>query len=128
MLLEWREEYQTGVASVDYEHRQLIGLINDAYQRRAAGDDDVEELIGEIYARISLHFALEERIMRNHGYDQYAEHKADHERLLEEIREIMDDYAASERFDETALGRRLSDWFAIHFKTHDARLHGRLPP
>jgi hemerythrin len=128
MLLEWREEYKIGVASVDYEHQQLIALINDAYEQARVGGAnlDVVNFLGEIYARISAHFALEERIMRAHDYDNYTAHKADHERLLDEIRDIMDDYEDSRRFDQAVLGERLHVWFTEHFKTHDARLHHHL--
>jgi hemerythrin len=31
-LIEWREEYCTGIAGVDFEHQQLIRQINDVYQ------------------------------------------------------------------------------------------------
>jgi hemerythrin len=129
MLLEWREEYQIGVPSVDYEHQELIALINAAHERaRVAGGADlaVGDFLGEIYARIGAHFALEERIMRGHDYDQYPAHKADHERLLDQIRDIMDDYEERRLFDERVLGERLRAWFSDHFKTHDARLHRHL--
>lgn len=128
-LIDWREEFKVGVASVDHEHRELIGLINRLHDDLLAHDSDVtvSEYLGEIYARISAHFALEERIMREARYDQYAEHKADHERLLDDIRDIMDDYEDHHRYDDSALAQRLGDWFGVHFKTHDARLHHRLP-
>lgn len=126
MLLEWRKEFQTGIPSVDYEHQELIDLINRAHAEMEAQSRDVADFIGEIYARISLHFALEEQTMRAHDYGHYAEHKADHERLLDELRDIMDEYDGTTAFDATALGERLRDWFAIHFKTHDAWLHYHL--
>jgi hemerythrin-like metal-binding protein len=96
-LVEWREEFNLGVASVDHEHQELIALINKVHDRIAEPGSDVTiaEYLGEIYARIAAHFALEERIMRETGYDQYAGHKADHERLLDDIRDIMDDYEAA---------------------------------
>ena len=28
-LIEWRDEFNTGVAEVDHEHQELIALIND---------------------------------------------------------------------------------------------------
>ena len=128
MLVEWREEFKVGVPSVDHEHQELIGLINTVHDRlNAPGSGlDVADFLGEIFARISAHFALEERIMREHGYDQYAAHKADHERVLDEIRDIMDDYEDLRLFDQQLLGERLRVWFTEHFKTHDARLHQRL--
>lgn len=128
MLVEWREEYKVGVPSVDHEHQELIALINAVHDRLTAPDSHLEvgDFLGEIFARISAHFALEERIMRAAGYDQYTEHKTDHERLLDEIRDIMDDYEDLRLFDERLLGERLRVWFTEHFKTHDARLHNRL--
>jgi len=126
-LLEWREEFSVGVAAVDHEHRELIALINDAHSALGAGDEGVSIFLGEIYARIAAHFALEERIMRERRYDQYAEHKADHERLLDDIRDIMDEFERSRRYDDRLLSERLGNWFGLHFRTHDARLHKHLP-
>jgi hemerythrin len=128
-LIDWRDEFQVGVPAVDHEHRELITLINDLHDKLMARDSDVtvSDYLGEIYARISAHFALEERMMREARYDQYAEHKADHEKLLDDIRDIMDDYEDRHRYDEALLAKRLHDWFGGHFKTHDARLHHKLP-
>jgi len=128
-LVDWREEFQVGVPAVDHEHRELIGLINKLHDNLLSPDSDVTvtQFLGEIHARISAHFALEERVMRDAKYDQFAMHKADHEKLLDEIRDIMDDYEEKHRFDDDTLADRLREWFTQHFKTHDARLHHHLP-
>lgn len=127
VLIEWRDEFSVGVAAVDHEHRELIALINDAHAALGAGDDGVSEFLGEIYAKISAHFALEERMMRERHYDQYREHKADHEQLLDDLRDIMDEHEHEQGYDEARLAGRLGSWFGVHFKTHDARLHKHLP-
>lgn len=128
-LLNWREEFKIGVPAVDHEHRELIALINRLYDDMLAAGPGVavNDYLGEIHARISAHFALEERLMREARYDRYAEHKTDHERLLDDIRDIMDEQEDSNRFDATRLAARLSEWFGTHFKTHDAWLHRHLP-
>jgi hemerythrin len=128
-LVEWKQEFSLGIPAVDHEHQELIALINDLHAglETASGRDAVIAFFGEIYARISAHFALEERIMRERGYDQYAEHKAQHEALLDEIRDIMDDFEAGAYDDyEDRLSSALAAWFTDHFKTHDARLHRML--
>ena len=61
--------------------------------------------------------------MQRREYDAYLEHKTDHERLLDDIRELADDYEAAAEIDEHEFGERLADWFQHHFQTHDARLH-----
>ena len=62
------------------------------------------DFFGDLFKAISAHFALEERFMRERGYDQLVQHKNDHERLLDEIRDIMEDFEASDRFDERHAG------------------------
>ncbi len=124
-LIEWRAEFEIGIPSVDYEHREMIDLINRLHAALAANpaQDDIVAFLGEINARISAHFALEEKEMRDMGYDQFADHKADHERLLDEIRDIMDDVEDNPDHYEEILETRLVDWFTAHFRDKDARLH-----
>lgn len=127
-LIPWRDEFSLGIASVDYEHRELIDLINDVHSRaqERADQDHVVAALGEIFARISAHFALEERVMRDANYAHLAEHKAEHEALLDEIRDIMDRVEEDGRYDEHRLGEELERWFTRHFKTQDARLHSSI--
>ena len=54
----------------------------------------------------------------------YAEHKEDHEILLDDLRDIMDQVEDDGTYDEDQLSNDLSYWFSEHFRTHDARLHG----
>lgn len=128
-LIEWRPEFETGVLDVDHEHRELVDLINQLHEQMG-GDAEpaqISAFLGEVFARISAHFALEESVMRKHQYDQYTEHKTDHEKLLDDIRDIMDDFEAGkyDAYDE-ALSSAVRDWFVDHFKTKDARLHSML--
>jgi len=127
-LIEWRDEFSLGIPSVDHEHKELIELINATHERlrHGARHADVEDFLGEMFARISAHFALEERTMLAQAYPEYWAHKGDHERLLDQLRDIMDDFEASDALDVDVLSTRLDDWFTIHFKTFDARLHQRI--
>ena len=128
-LIEWRKEFEAGVAEVDHEHRELVTLINelDAAVDADASRERVAEFLGEVFARISAHFALEETVMLKHRYDQYEEHKSDHEALLDQLRDIMDDHEAGAFVDyRPALKQSVRDWFVNHFKSKDARLHRML--
>ena len=127
-LITWKDEFSVGVAAVDLEHRELIELINglDAGMRERASQTTVVETLGEILARISAHFALEEKIMRKARYDSFATHKHDHERLLDELLDVIDSVDAAGRYDRAGLSRDLDRWFSDHFRTHDAQLHQKL--
>ncbi len=129
-LLEWRKEFSVGDPAVDHEHRELIDLVNAAAGaiRDDRGAAETDRAFGDLLRAISAHFAHEERQMRAAGYDQADEHKADHERLIDALRDIMDDAPASPEASVDRLVEVLGQWFTGHFATHDARLHHRLGP
>ena len=124
-LIEWKDEFSVGVASVDLEHRELIDLINDLHALigENASAEEVVSMLGEIFAQISAHFALEEKYMRDSRYPFLEEHKADHEMLLDELRDIMDLVDEDGGYDELGLSQDMRRWFTEHFRTHDAKLH-----
>jgi len=127
-LLQWKPEYSVGIESMDAEHREMIDLINGVYAKLGESPDaqDIEGCLDDIFNTISLHFALEERLMRDNSYAEYEDHKENHEDLLDEIRDLMDEFVADSETGARLLEKRLSDWFANHFATFDARLHGKL--
>jgi hemerythrin len=127
-LLKWKPEYSVGIDSMDGEHREMMDLINTTYEKleNESETGQIEDCLGEILSTISMHFALEERIMQRSGYAEYQAHKNDHEKLLDQIRDLMDVF-----FDDPVAGgkrleEKLSSWFATHFSSFDARLHGHL--
>lgn len=124
-VLEWRSEFGVGIDTVDHDHRQLISRIREC-QRRLAGCEDpdrVLEILGEIYADIAAHFELEEEEMRRTHYPALADHKEDHDTLLDELREMMGAVEDDGVLDDAQLTDDLDRWFSDHFRTHDARLH-----
>lgn len=126
--IDWRIEFETGEPSIDHEHKEMIDRINKFLVM--ANDQPETELVldhlGRIYAWISAHFALEEKFMREQRYAEFAAHKDDHEKLLDDLRDIMDDV---EQSGYVGMGEniksRMSDWFIRHFKTQDALWHSR---
>ena len=126
--LQWSDNFSVGVDSVDYEHQNLMDMINMIYSELEDRRDisEITQTISDVHAEISAHFALEERIMREAGYEEFEAHKNDHEDLLDQIRTMMD---AIENDPETGLdmlSEQLADWFSKHFATFDARLHSKL--
>jgi len=127
-FLQWKDEYSVGIESMDDEHREMISLINSTYDKLGpdADPEQIDDCLAEIFNTISMHFALEERIMRNAAYAEFEAHKNDHEELLDRLRDLMDDFYADPVTGTKTLEQSLSDWFAGHFSTFDARLHGLL--
>ncbi|NIV18626.1 MAG: bacteriohemerythrin [Woeseiaceae bacterium] len=124
-LIKWRKELKVGIEEIDEDHRALIELINGLHDVMQLGADQVQvvDLLGEIYTQIASHFALEEKMMRDTHYVDYAVHKEDHDTLLDEVREIMDEVEDDGSFDAAQLSSDLNRWFSDHFSEFDAKLH-----
>ena len=126
--LKWSDQYSVGVDSVDYEHQNLMDMINAIYAELEDQRDiaEIEKTVSDVHAEISAHFALEERLMRNAGYEEYEAHKDDHEELPDQIRDMMDAIDDDPGPALDVLSEKLSDWFSGHFASFDARLHSKL--
>ena len=124
-LIEWNDEFNLGIEEIDSEHRALVALINALHEAMSAGAGraDIIEGISQIHMLVAAHFAREEAFMRDTRYMAYAEHKEDHEVLLDDLAEIMGQVGSDGEYEEARLSDDLQYWFSEHFRTHDARLH-----
>ncbi len=124
-LLQWKDDDSVGSEAVDDEHKRLIELINRLYDGLLAKREPLaaSAFFEDLIKAISAHFALEERFMRERGYDQLPQHKEDYERLLDDILSLIDEFDRNEVASREDLAARLDAWFSCHFETHDARLH-----
>ena len=124
-LIQWNSDFEIGIDDIDREHRELISDINLLHDEISAGAGPREALgaLGDIYKKIADHFAHEEQIMRDTKYMAYAEHKEDHEILLDDLRDIMGQVEDDGSYARRRLARDLEYWFTEHFRTHDSRLH-----
>jgi len=127
-LLQWKDEYSTGIEDVDDEHRDLIDIVNRLHGLVLAEDSKltVPAFFDGLIKGVSAHFALEERIMDESGYPQAAQHRADHDRLLDELRELKETFEHADEVDSVDLALRLEPWFSRHLTIHDIPLHRTL--
>lgn len=124
-LIKWSDKFSTGIPDIDSEHQGLIETINSFYikQQSDANKDELINILNNIYGSIHAHFMLEEKLMVKNSYDKYEEHRDDHARLLDGIRDITTELEQTSNLDEQQLKSKLNDWFLVHFKTHDSKLH-----
>ncbi|MDP6574129.1 MAG: bacteriohemerythrin [Rhodospirillales bacterium] len=121
----WSDDFLIGIEELDYEHRRLIENINELHRELLAhvDMDRVEDTLGGIHARMQAHFALEEHVMVSHEYPHYPEHKAEHERLLDEYTELMTKFERAPNLgDRVAMEDILRQWIVDHILTSDKKM------
>lgn len=77
MTIGWRDDLLTGVAEVDDQHKELFRRFGELLTacNQGKGGEEVLRLISFLDDYVVKHFTAEERIMRQHGYPDYLEHK-----------------------------------------------------
>ncbi len=124
-LASLKDELRTGIDSLDQEHCKLVGVMEELCDTfdNAPSTGAVSDLFDVLYAQVSAQFALEERLMREKKYAFYDSHKTDHERLLEQVRHMMEAYEEGKCADcGMSLRTCLETWLADHVRNADTAL------
>lgn len=117
--VDCKTTFQGGIRILDAEHRKHVELI----QQLSECDATMIELLGNLYASYTKHFAYEEAIMRAQCYDGYDEHQADHQRLLDEITTAMFQYRSGQPHDNVRVAKKLAESFRDHLLKYDQCCH-----
>ncbi|OHC75855.1 MAG: hypothetical protein A3G18_02195 [Rhodospirillales bacterium RIFCSPLOWO2_12_FULL_58_28] len=127
--LEWSDKFLIGIEELDYEHHCLVDDINKLHRElagRKGADKDIElikDTLGEIHARMQAHFALEEHVMEADAYPHYWEHKAEHEKLLDDYTEFMTKFERDPNMDDQeAMEDTLRLWIVDHIIASDKKM------
>jgi diguanylate cyclase (GGDEF)-like protein/hemerythrin-like metal-binding protein len=89
--LTWLEAYECGEPTIDREHRELFKLGNVLIAASTAKDanlDSIKSALDRLLAHVVHHFADEEALLAQHGYERLASHKQAHARLLARAQEL----------------------------------------
>lgn len=96
--IEWNDSLSTEVRSIDEHHITLIGHFNSFVSALEQGEpmSVLLKLYGDILEEVLSHFAFEEQIMLNIGYQGYNEHKTHHNNLLNDAQLILSELEEAE--------------------------------
>ncbi len=124
-ILKWKNEYSVGVEIIDSEHRQLIEMINKAFDsvENMEEDEVLSELVEEMRRYAMTHFATEEKLMREYGYPEAEEHKKQHNDFM--ITAASSDNMLSNdniELEPIKIFKFLADWLRKHILGTDKKL------
>lgn len=76
----WTPEFSVGVASLDEQHKRLIGMINKLVDDSGACVDSetISDILTQMTKYASMHFRAEEQLMAEHDYPGLAAHRHEH--------------------------------------------------
>lgn len=123
-LIIWQESYSVGVGAIDRDHRLIIDLVNQLHeaQETAQTRDVVVSVLNILCEYVERHFAVEEDAMERGGYPHVDQHRREHRRLSQRVREMRQLYTEGEY---EAVGPEmmmfLTHWLSSHILGADMR-------
>lgn len=121
LFMEWRPEYSVGIETIDDQHRVLLGLLNQLHEALQNGRAEVEihEVLDALTDYTRTHFLVEEAIMEVVAYSQFEEHKAQHRKLLQQVRDFRGRVRRREAGTAEELLEFLKQWLIQHILKED---------
>ena len=124
-LIEWTDEYHTGVGVIDYQHRKLVDLINDLYEigiKKEYTGDILNVIFDELTNYTEYHFSTEEELMRQVSYTKYDDHLVMHSNFINALEKYKKRFLNQEDVIEE-LCEFLKKWLLGHILKEDKEIN-----
>ena len=122
-LFNWNDSYSVSIKAIDEQHKVLIGLINDLHDAMKIGKG--KEVLGPILEELVnytvYHFGHEERLFTSNGYPDSANHKATHVKLIQQVKDIKNDFDNGKTVLSMEVMNFLKDWLGNHIMGTDKK-------
>lgn len=117
-------QLEIGHNLIDSQHKDLVLIFNKLYHSFKLGRDRAEnvEILLELASHTVKHFATEEELMLRYGYPYTQPHKAEHDRLVEELINIKVNLEKKLVVFSFELLQYIKNWLTKHILTADMEL------
>lgn len=125
MRIRWTNELATGVRTIDLQHEELIGMLNELGAAYAAGQNlsVLDDVLQRLTAYTIFHFGTEEALMTSlKGRPDFEEHCQQHRRFIEELSRMRDQSSADTAGAMKDLIDFLNAWLYEHILKSDRTL------
>jgi hemerythrin len=120
-LMTWtKESFGTNLSIADEQHREIFALVNGLNDAVTTGNRaGIGAKLDALISYVVMHFQTEEKLMQQHGYPEFAAHKAEHDKLVSTCADLQKKFhaGAAEVTGETTGFVR--DWLVKHIPAID---------
>jgi hemerythrin-like metal-binding protein len=123
MLFTWNDTYNTGIATIDTQHKKLVDILNRLYAAMEKGQarDVLGKLLDELVQYTVVHFSTEEGFFARYGYLETISHKKEHENFKAKALALQKDFASGKTTISAQVGAFLKDWLSHHILQIDKK-------
>ncbi|MBI4849351.1 MAG: bacteriohemerythrin [Nitrospirae bacterium] len=122
-FITWNEEYSVNIKEIDAQHKKLIELINNLFDkmRIGRGKDVIGIILNELVNYTVYHFITEEKLLQEHRYPEYMQHKKLHSDLTKQVKELKDKFDHGDIIVTARTMNFLNRWLIDHIMGEDKK-------
>ena len=122
-FVQWNDGLSVGVAQVDQQHKRLFAMINAFHD--AIGQNQAREHVGKLLTGLidytKSHFAMEEKLLKQHGYWGVADHETHHRALEQKANDMKSRFERNQLILTVEITNCLRDWLTTHIQGTDKK-------
>lgn len=116
--IDWTEELEIGIPVIDGQHRRIVDYINEIYAMKGNDRETVGRIVEYLIDYTLSHFAFEETLMEEAGYDALPIHRNTHDAFRGQVERLKQRYLAEEDIAHE-LAQLLETWLLDHIQHDD---------
>lgn len=122
-MIEWNEKLSVGIYAIDDQHKRIIDMINSFYNgiNQNSPKDKMLDLLNGMKEYTKTHFLTEERLMKQHNYPEYEQHKTEHTKFIEAVNSFEERYKSGKLLLTLHVTNFLKEWISNHIMGTDKR-------
>ncbi|TSC52077.1 MAG: hemerythrin [Parcubacteria group bacterium LiPW_41] len=123
MKIEWKPEYNMGIAVIDEQHKMFVATLNSLYEAilEGKGREHLAKIFTDLESYITLHFSTEEKYFHEFNYEGMEEHIKEHRKFQSKIAEFKNSFEHGESEISSILIDFLENWLIHHLATIDVK-------
>ena len=122
--MNWQNNYNIGIASIDEQHQKLCCLITELEKSKVCQEyyHAMSKVIKDLVDYARVHFKDEEKVMSRIGYTYLDHHKILHKQLINQIVTILNDIKCGKTIECNDLYFFLKTWLVDHILIEDKKI------
>ena len=122
-FIQWDPSFSVGHQDIDNDHKKLLSMINQLqtaihYQ---TDDSQIEQTLNDLIDYTKYHFAREEKIMQDHNYPDFDDHKQQHDQMVKQVTKFIDEYRVDKTRTIENVLQFLKSWLINHINGSDQK-------
>jgi hemerythrin len=121
--MQWNDTFSVGVAEIDAQHKNLVSYLNDLHfaMTQGKGSAILKSLLERLVGYTQVHFATEEKYMKQWNYPGYVYHKGEHDAFVKKVADFKTKFDAGQTTLSIDILIFLKEWVFNHILGTDKK-------